>query len=63
MQAKVSLEPKAVILLTKFASSSVNFRVQFYTDVMEFSRLQVKSKVMFAIWDTLKEAGIGIPFP
>lgn len=32
-------------------------------DVMTFSRLKVKSQVMFAIWDALKEAGIGIPFP
>ncbi len=63
MQPEVSLEPKPRILLTEFAASSVNFRVQYFLDVMEFSRLGVKSKVMFAIWDDLKEAGIGIPFP
>jgi len=41
----------------------VDFRVEFYTDVGQFSRLEVKSKVMFAIWDALQEADIGIPFP
>ncbi len=63
MQPEVSLEPKPLVLLTEFATSSVNFRVQYYMDVMVFSRLEVKSQVMFAIWDALKEAGIGIPFP
>ena len=63
MQPEVSLEPKPLVLLTEFAASSVNFRVQYYLDVMQFSRLRVKSSVMFAIWDALKESGIGIPFP
>ena len=32
-------------------------------NVKQFSRLEVNSQVMFAIWDALKEAGIGIPYP
>lgn len=32
-------------------------------DVAQFSRLEIKSELMFAIWDTLKETAIEIPFP
>ncbi len=63
MQPEVLLDPEPHVWLTEFAASSVNFRVQYYIDVGEFSRLKIKSDVMFAIWDALKEANIGIPFP
>ncbi|HHB12612.1 MAG TPA: mechanosensitive ion channel, partial [Chromatiales bacterium] len=63
MQPEVSLEREPRVLLTEFNASSVDFRVEYYVDVEQFSRLAVKSKVMFAIWDALKEADIGIPFP
>ena len=64
MVPEVSLERKPRVFLTEFADSSVNFRVHFYSDLTDqHSRLSVKSKVMFAIWDALKEADIGIPFP
>jgi potassium efflux system protein len=32
-------------------------------DVRQFGRLDIKSKVLFAIWDGLKDAGITIPYP
>ncbi len=64
MIPSVYLEKPPQVLLTEFANSSVNFRIQFYSDVdTQTSRLQVKSEVMFAIWDALREAEIGIPFP
>ena len=63
MQPEVLLDPSPRAWLTEFGASSVNFRVQYYIDVLAFSRLEVKSKVMFAIWDALEEADIGIPFP
>ena len=63
MQPEVLLQPAPRILLYDFADSSVNFRVQYYIDVSQFSRLEIKSKVMFAIWDALAEADIEIPFP
>ncbi|MCB1750168.1 MAG: mechanosensitive ion channel [Gammaproteobacteria bacterium] len=64
MQPQVSLTPKPPqVWLVDFAASSVNFRVQYFIDVARFSRLEVQSSVLFAIWDALKEAGIGIPFP
>ncbi len=64
MVPEVSLGRKPEIYLTEFSDSSVNFRVQFFSEVdNQHSRLEVKSKVMFAIWDALKDADIGIPFP
>ncbi|MCB1857254.1 MAG: mechanosensitive ion channel [Gammaproteobacteria bacterium] len=64
MQPEVSLTPRGPqVFLIDFAASSVNFRIQYFTDVQRFSRLDVQSKVLFAIWDALKEADIGIPFP
>ena len=63
MQPEVVLDPPPRVWLTEFAASSVDFRVHYYIDVRQFKRLETKSKVMFAIWDALKEAGIGIPFP
>jgi len=64
MVPEVSLEKKPQVFLTEFADSSVNFRVHFFSDLTDqHARFAVKSKVMFAIWDALKEADIGIPFP
>lgn len=64
MVPEVSLERKPRVFLTEFANSSVNFRVHFFSDLTgQHSRFSAKSKVMFAIWDALKEADIGIPFP
>jgi len=63
MQPEVSLEQPPRVLLAEFGASSVDFRVEFHVNVETFSRLGVKSKVMFAIWDALREADIGIPFP
>lgn len=63
MQPEVSLDPPPRIWLHEFGASSVDFRVHYYLDVKQFSRLEVKSKVLFAIWDALKEAGISIPYP
>ncbi len=64
MVPEVSLENKPRVYLTEFANSSVNFRVEFYSNLSsQHGRGAVKSKVMFAIWDALKDADIGIPFP
>ena len=64
MQPAVSLERPPRVLLSEFGDSSVNFRVEFFATVERQSeRLKIKSEVMLAIWDALKEADIGIPFP
>lgn len=63
MQPEVLLDPVPRVWLSEFGASSVDFRVLYHVNVRLFSRFEVKSKVMFAIWDALKEADIGIPFP
>lgn len=55
--------PKPMVWLWEFADSSVNFRVQFCSDVRNHQQFQIKSDILFAIWNGLKEAGITIPFP
>jgi len=63
MQPEVLLDPPPRIWLNDFGTSSVNFKVYYYMDVKQFGRLDVKSKVLFAIWDGLKDADITIPYP
>ncbi len=64
MVPAVSLDPAPRVFLTEFGSSSVNFRVEFFSESDgQSGQLEVKSTVMFAIWDALKDADIGIPFP
>lgn len=63
MQPEVLLDPGPRVQLINFGDSSVDFRVLYYMDVTQFGRMEIKSRVMFAIWDALKEADIEIPFP
>jgi potassium efflux system protein len=63
LQPEVSLDPPPQVWLSEFGASSVDFRVHYYVDIAQHVLLDIKSKVMFAIWDALKEANIGIPFP
>ncbi len=55
--------PRPQVWLSGFGDSSVDFWVQYFTDVRKARRLQVKSDVLFAVWDRLKAAGITIPYP
>jgi potassium efflux system protein len=54
-------EPQWSVLLWEFGDSVITFRVQYYTDFFKSNILDVHSEVMFAIYDGLKRAGIGIP--
>ena len=63
MQPEVLLDPPPRIWLHDFGASSINFKVYYHMDVKQFGRLDIKSKVLFAIWDGLKDAGISIPYP
>jgi len=51
------------IYLLGFADFKVNFRVDYYIDSQSANSAQVKSKVLFGIWDRFKEAGIKMPYP
>lgn len=64
MVPEVSLDPPPRVFLTGFGNSSVDFRVEFFSESDgQAGQLAVKSSVMFAIWDALKDADIDIPFP
>lgn len=54
--------PEPVILFHEMADSSLNFRVLFWTDKYE-EWVNIKSDITFAIFDTLGENNIEIPFP
>jgi potassium efflux system protein len=51
------------IYLLGFADFKINFRVDYYIDSQSANSAQVKSKVLFGIWDRFKEAGIKMPYP
>ena len=56
-------EPSFKVYLWEFGESSVNFRVQYFTDLRAQGRLDVLSEVLFEVWDRLKAHGVSIPFP
>ncbi len=59
----VMRDPDPQVWLQEFAGSSVNFHVQYFMDLRLYSRLEVKSEVLFGVWDAFREAGIRIPYP
>jgi potassium efflux system protein len=63
LQPEVSLDPPPQVWLSEFGASSVDFRIHYFVDIEQHVLLEIKSKVMFAIWDALKDADIGIPYP
>lgn len=55
--------PPPVCLLTEFGSSSVNFEIRFWIKDPSEGVANIRSDVLFSIWDLLKENDIQIPFP
>lgn len=56
-------DPEFLVLLWIFGDNGMEFRVQYFFDVMQTNLLTLRSEVMFGIWDTLAKHGIEIPFP
>lgn len=56
-------DPAFEIYLLEFADFKMNFRIDYYIDTDSANSIQVKSKVLFGIWDRFKSAGIKIPSP
>jgi potassium efflux system protein len=54
--------PAPAVWLSDLGSSSVNFHVQYYFDLKQHNGLEVKSQILFNLWDRLKAAGIRIPY-
>jgi len=49
--------------LSEFGDSSLNFLLRFWVNDPENGVANVSGQVMLALWDALKENGIGIPYP
>ena len=60
---RVVEKPESVCWMTEFGDSSVNFVLRFWIKDAESGVSNIKGEVMLALWDTLKENNIEIPFP
>jgi len=60
---RVLSEPKPVCHLVGFGESSLDFVLRFWIRDPQQGVVNVKGKVLLAVWDALKEAGIEIPYP
>ncbi len=54
---------RPVCWLTGFGDSSLDFRLRFWIDDPRDGLTNIRGTVLLALWDTLKEHGVGIPFP
>ena len=52
-----------VCWMTEFGDSSLNFLLRFWITDPQNGLTNIRGKVLLALWDAFKEAGIGIPFP
>lgn len=49
--------------LRGFGDSGIDFSVEYWVSGIDDGRNKYQSKVLFAIWNALKDAGIEIPYP
>lgn len=56
-------DPEPQVWLQDFNGGIVNFHVQYFSDLRRHSRFEVRSEVLFELWDALKAAAINIPYP
>lgn len=52
-----------VCWLTEFGDSSLNLRLRFWISDPQEGLTNIRGKVLMALWDTLKENNIEIPYP
>ncbi len=60
---RVLAEPKPVCLMKGFGDSSVDFELRFWITDPRNGIANVRSEVLFKVWDKFKENGVEIPFP
>ncbi|OQW92695.1 MAG: hypothetical protein BWK78_00875 [Thiotrichaceae bacterium IS1] len=62
---EILADPEPNLLLWEFADSWMVFRVDYYLDIMQYSRvvLMTRSRIWLKIWQALKKAGINIAYP
>ncbi|MBU2510164.1 mechanosensitive ion channel [bacterium] len=61
--ARILKDPVPVCLLTGFGDSSIDFELRFWIKDPQNGVSNVIGDVLLAIWDTLKQNNIEIPFP
>ena len=60
----VLTNPGTKVLLWEYGDSALLLRIQFHTRIRgPVGRGDVRSQILFSIWDAFKEAGISIPYP
>lgn len=59
----VSKLREPAVWFTEYADSSLNFELLVWIDIRQVSRKAVRSQLYYAIFETLRESGIEIPFP
>ena len=60
----VLIDPGSKVLLWEYGDSALMLRVQFHTRIRgSIGRSDVRSQILFGIWDAFKQAGITIPYP
>ncbi|MFN2340433.1 MAG: mechanosensitive ion channel family protein [Halanaerobium sp.] len=60
---RILTEPEPNVLLIGFGDSSVNFELRFWISDPRNGIQNIRSEVLFSIWDCFKENEIEIPFP
>lgn len=60
---EVLRDPTFEIYLSEFADFKMTFHIDYYIDTDLANSIEIKSKVLFGIWDRFKAAGIKIPSP
>ncbi len=60
---RVDADRRPVCWLTGFGESSLDFVLRFWIRDPQQGLTNVRGKVLLALWDTLKENGIEIPYP
>lgn len=60
---RVDADRRPVCWLTGFGKSSLDFVLRFWIRDPQQGLTNVRGKVLLALWDTLKENGIEIPYP
>lgn len=59
----VSKMREPAVWFTEYAESSLNFELLVWIDIRQVSRKAVQSRLYYAIFEALAEAGIEIPYP
>ncbi|TDH34322.1 mechanosensitive ion channel family protein [Pseudohoeflea suaedae] len=60
---RVLTTPKPVCWMTAFGASSLDFKLRFWIQDPQAGLTNIRGKVLLALWDAFREAGINIPFP